>query len=102
MNMFHRYQEKDGTGLLWFSMMGLTEKGVRPFDLYNIKEDSFKGIVLFLPLPHPKVFQGFDSMMSIATLIADQLDAHLVDEHGNRVGTEYKKMLRQQLQQTYG
>src|SRR5699024_11288545 len=32
MNMFHCYEQKDGTGMLWFSMMGITDSGIAPFD----------------------------------------------------------------------
>ncbi|PIE46866.1 MAG: hypothetical protein CSA42_06230 [Gammaproteobacteria bacterium] len=102
MNMFHRYQQKDGAGMLWFSMMGLGIDGVKPFDLNTLANDEFKGLILFLPLPHPKVFQGFDSMMSIASLIARELDGYMVDENGVPINTSYKKKLRAQLEEVYG
>lgn len=102
MNMFHRYQEKDGSGLLWFSMMGLGIDGVKPFDLNTLANDEFKGLILFLPLPHPKVFQGFDSMMSIASLMARELDGYIVDEHSVPINSNYKKKLRAQLEEVYG
>lgn len=102
MNMFHRYQEKDGSGTLWFSMMGLGKDGIKPFDLNTLISEEYKGLVLFLPLPHPKVFQGFDSMMSIASLMARELDAYIVDENGKPMTANYKKTLRSQLEEVYG
>lgn len=99
MNMFHRYQNKDGSGVLWFSMMGLSKDGVVPFDLNTLPETTeLKGLVMFLPLPHPKLLQGFDSMMSIAGLIARELEAFLVDEEGEPITREYKIQLRSHLQ----
>ncbi len=101
MNMFHRYQNKDGSGILWFSMMGLTRDGIVPFDLNTLPTiDDLKGLVMFLPLPHPKVMQGFDSMMSIAGLMAREIDGYIVDEYGDEVTVEYKKELRNLLQST--
>lgn len=101
MNMFHRYQEKDGTGILWFSMMGLQPEGISPFDLHTIPNSEYQGLALFLSLPHPKVFQGFDSMMSIATLMARELDAQIVDDSGKVITPNYKKVMRAQLEQNY-
>lgn len=98
MNMFHRYQNKDGTGILWFSMMALTVNGVEPFDLNELPNAQLKGVVLFLSLPHPKMLQGFDSMMSIANLLARELGGYVVDEHGEMMTKEYKISLRSQLQ----
>lgn len=98
MNMFHRYQNKDGTGILWFSMMALTVNGVEPFDLNELPHTQLKGVVLFLSLPHPKILQGFDSMMSIANLLARELGGYVVDEHGEMMTKEYKISLRSQLQ----
>ncbi len=99
MNMFHRYQDKDGSGVLWFSMMALTNDGIKPFDINTLPTSmDIKGLVMFLPLPHPKVLQGFDSMMSIAGLIAREIDGFIVDEDGNEITTDYKKRLRALLQ----
>ncbi len=101
MNMFHRYQNKDGTGLLWFSMLGLTEDSIVPFDLNILPEiDDLTGLVIFLPLPHPKVLQGFDSMMSIANLIAREVGGYIVDEYGDEITVEYRKELRNVLKTT--
>ncbi|WP_230657933.1 cell division protein ZipA C-terminal FtsZ-binding domain-containing protein [Psychrobacter sp. I-STPA10] len=98
MNMFHRYQNKDGTGILWFSMMGVTEEGVAPFDLNTLPKSTYDGLVLFLSLPHPKALHGFDTMISIATLMAKQLNMVLLDEHNEPLTTEQRHQLRLQVQ----
>ncbi len=99
MNMFHRYENKDGTGILWFSMMGITEEGITPFDLNDLPTAQLNGFIMFLSLPHPKALQGFDSMMSIVGLIANQLDMRVLDENNDILTRERKQQLRTQVQE---
>lgn len=99
MNMFHRYENKDGTGILWFSMMGITHEGIAPFDLNTMPQTGFSGLVLFLSLPHPKALQGFDSMMSIAGLMSRELNAVILDENNEPITSEQKARLRTQVQE---
>ena len=98
MNMFHRYENKDGTGILWFSMMGITQDGISSFDLNSLPQSTYEGLVLFLSLPHPKALNGFDSMMSTAGLIAKDLNMVLLDEHNKPLSREQKHQLRLQVQ----
>ena len=95
MNMFHRYEHKDGTGMLWFSMMMINEEGVMPFDLIKLPNQTMKGLVLFLSLPHPKAVQGFDSMMSIAGLLANDLNATVYDDTGEPINKENTQAMRE-------
>ncbi|OOR89632.1 hypothetical protein B0181_06600 [Moraxella caviae] len=81
MSMFHRYAYEDGSGDLWFSMLGLDYDGVREFDLNTITSNHFTGVILFLPLPNPHAQRGFDSMVEVAKMMADELDADLLDEN---------------------
>ncbi len=97
MNMFHRYEQKDGTGMLWFSMMGITDNGIAPFDPHSVATDSYNGIVVFLSLPHPQALRSFDSMMSIAYMMANDLDAMILDENNESITAEYKQQLRNQV-----
>lgn len=97
MNMFHRYEQKDGTGMLWFSMMGITNEGIAPFDPHSVATNSYNGIVVFLSLPHPQALRSFDSMMSIAYMIASDLDAIMLDENNDPITPEYKQQLRNQV-----
>ena len=97
MNMFHRYEKKDGTGMLWFSMMGITENGIAPFDPHSVATNVYNGVVVFLSLPHPQALHSFDSMMSIAYMMASDLDAILLDENNEPITPEYKQQLRNQV-----
>lgn len=102
MNMFHRYAQKDGTGILWFSMMGITDEGISPFDPHTVATNTYDGVVLFLSLPHPQALHSFDSMMSIAYLMADDLDAMILDENNQSITPEYKQQLRNQVRDYEG
>lgn len=82
MSMFHRYEHENGTGDLWFSMLGANDEGVQPFDLNTLPESRFSSILLFLSLPHPHALRGFDSMVSVAQMIAEDIGADLYDEQG--------------------
>ena len=97
MNMFHRYEQKDGTGMLWFSMMGITDSGIAPFDPHSVATNTYTGIVLFLSLPHPQAVRSFESMMSIAYMMANDLDAVMLDENNESITPEYKQQLRNQV-----
>ena len=98
MNLFHRYEDKDGTGMLWFSMIGMGVDGMSPFDLNTMPHTDYQGVALFLSLPHPKALQGFDSMMSIAGLMAKQLDARITLGDGEPLTRENKHHLRNHVQ----
>lgn len=95
MNMFHRYENKDGTGLLWFSLMMIDNEGISPFDLNRLPTQTMKGLVLFLSLPHPRPVQGFDSMMSIAGLLANDLNATVYDDTGEPINKENTQAMRE-------
>lgn len=95
MNMFHRYENKDGTGLLWFSLMMIDNEGISPFDLNRLPMQTMKGLVLFLSLPHPRPVQGFDSMMSIAGLLANDLNATVYDDTGEPINKENTQAMRE-------
>ncbi|MBP2279289.1 cell division protein ZipA [Psychrobacter sp. PL19] len=102
MNMFHRYEKKDGTGMLWFSMMGITDSGIAPFDPHSVATNNYSGIVVFLSLPHPQALLSFDSMMSIAYMMASDLNAMMLDESNEPITPEYKQQLRNQVRDYEG
>ena len=102
MNMFHRYEQKDGTGMLWFSMMGITDSGIAPFDPHSVATNNYNGVVVFLSLPHPQALRSFDSMMSIAYMMASDLDAIMLDEENDPITPEYKQQLRNQVRDYEG
>lgn len=102
MNMFHRYEQKDGTGMLWFSMMGITDSGIAPFDPHSVATNTYNGVVVFLSLPHPQAVRSFDSMMSIAYMMASDLDSIMLDEENEPITPEYKQQLRNQVRDYEG
>lgn len=102
MNMFHRYENTDGSGILWCSMMGITEQGIAPFDPHNVATDTYNGVVLFLSLPHPRALVSFDGMMSIAYMMANDLDAVILDESNEPITADYKQQLRNEVRDYQG
>ena len=89
MNMFHRYEHEGGVGGLWFSMLGVGRDGIQAFDINAMSGQRFNGLSLFLSLPNPKAVQGFRSMMSIAGMIARDIDANLLDEENYLIDDAY-------------
>lgn len=97
MNMYHRYEYEDGSGGLWFSMLGVGRHGVQTFDLNTLTDQRFIGLSLFLSLPHPHALRGFDSMISTARMIAKDLNADIHDEESYIVDDAYCEQLRLQV-----
>lgn len=84
-NMFHRYENADGTGEHWFSMLGLTHESIADFDLVALPTQNFNGLALFMSLPHPQPLQGFDSMVAITKSMAAELDADIFNENWEKM-----------------
>ena len=57
---------------------------------------------MFLSLPHPQAVRSFDSMMSIAYMMASDLDAIMLDEENQPITPEYKQQLRNQVRDYEG
>lgn len=102
LNLFHRYEDPKGAGMLWFSMLGVTVDGVAPFDLVSLPETNYRGLAFFLPLPHPQALRGFDGMLQIAYSVADELEADAYDENGNLLDNERLQALRQMVSEYKG
>lgn len=94
LNAFHRYENPEGTGVLWFSMLGVGNEGVEAFDLLALPEMNYRGLSLFLPLPHPQALRGFDSMIQVAMSMAEELDADICDEAGYLLDANQIQALR--------
>ncbi len=84
MGMYHRYEDdKEGTGILWFSMLGVGRDGnVQDFDPNTLPEQRFSGLSLFLSLPHPHAYRAYKVMVSTARSFARALHAEIHDEGG--------------------
>ena len=74
--------------------MGITENGIAPFDPHSVATNTYNGVVVFLSLPHPRALASFDGMMSIAYMMANDLDAIMLDENNEPINAEYKQQLR--------
>ena len=98
MNMYHRHENEDGSGGLWFSMLGVGRDGVQDFDINTLMNQQFRGLSLFLSLPHPHAMRGYDTMVTIARLIAKDLNADIHDEEGYVLDDDYFEKLRLQVQ----
>lgn len=95
MNMYHRYEREDGTGKLWFSMLGVGYDGsVEGFDVNTLTDSHFSALSLFLSLPHPHALRGFDSMVSVAQMIAKDINADVHDDEGYILDGAYLAKLR--------
>lgn len=94
MNMFHRYENKDGTGILWFSVMMVDDGGPSAFDLNKLPMQHLDGLILFLSLPHPEAGQAFESMISLAKMMANDLNAELYDDVGEPLSGDSINLLK--------
>lgn len=94
MNMFHRYENKDGTGILWFSVMMVDDAGPSAFDLNKLPMQHLDGLILFLSLPHPDAGQAFEAMISLAKMMANDLNAELYDDVGEPLSGDSINLLK--------
>lgn len=92
-HMFHRYEHEEGVGSLWFSMLSVGRNGLQNFNINEMARQRFHGLSLFLSLPNPHAVQGFRSMMSIANMIASDLDANILDEENYVIDENYTNNL---------
>lgn len=94
MKCFHRYNE-DGTKLL-FSALQITDTGTEGFDLETLSTEEVKGLALFLALPHSDVQNAFDTMVSIAGLIAREIDGTVYDQNDFELTPQLREYWRHQ------
>lgn len=94
MKCFHRYNE-DGTKLL-FSALQITDTGTEGFDLETLSTEEVKGLALFLALPHSDVQNAFDTMVSIAGLIAREIDGMVYDQNDFELTPQLREYWRHQ------
>ncbi len=79
MDIFHRNESEDGSGLLQFSMANAVKPGT--FDLDEMNSFCTPGVSFFLSLPGPKdSMKAFDCMLETAKCLVNNLDAELHDE----------------------
>ncbi|WP_373090369.1 cell division protein ZipA [Zhongshania sp.] len=79
MNIFHRYENADGSGQIQFSVANLVEPG--NFDLDEIDEFSTPGVVFFMNLPGPAdSIKAYEAMVETARCLVKNLEGELRDQ----------------------
>lgn len=94
MSCFHRYEDPETESMLMFSVLRITENGPAGFDLEALSVEQVQGLAFFLALPHPHVQKGFDTMVSLASLIAREIDGTIYDENNLEFTPQLKEHWR--------
>lgn len=94
MNCFHRYEDPENDSPLMFSVLRITNEGPAGFDLEALSVEQVQGLAFFLALPHQNVQKGYDSMVSIAGLIARETDGTVYDENNLEFTPQLKEHWR--------
>lgn len=81
MSCFHRYENPETVSPLMFSVLRINDDGAPTgFDLETLPSEEVKGLAFFLALPNSHAVQGFDMMVSLAGLMARDIDGLVFDE----------------------
>lgn len=94
LSCFHRYEDAEESSALLFSVLRITEEGPVGFDLEALSVEQVQGLAFFLALPHKDVQKGFDTMVSIAGLIAREIDGAVYDENNLELTPQLKEHWR--------
>ena len=97
-NIFHRHEQKNGTGPVQFSMANMVEPGV--FDLNTIETFQTPGVSFFLTLPGPQdPLKAFDYMVETANCVIKNLNGEMKDEARSAVTAQTLAHYRQRVQE---
>lgn len=94
MALFHRFADSDGTGPLMFSVLRYTSEGPSGFDLETLPGEQVEGLAFFLALPSQHAVAGYDTMVSISTLLAREIGGQVYDEHMNQLSPQLREHYR--------
>ncbi|RYY79365.1 MAG: hypothetical protein EOO69_07025 [Moraxellaceae bacterium] len=94
MSLFHRFSDADGTGPLMFSVLRYTSEGPSGFDLETLPNEQVEGLAFFLALPSTHAVAGYDTMVSISTLLAREIHGQVYDEHMNQLSPQLREHYR--------
>lgn len=94
LSCFHRYKNPEEESHLLFSVLRVTDNGPDGFDLETLSTEQVQGLAFFLALPHSDVQKGFDTMVSIAGLIAREIDGTVYDENNLEFTPQLKEHWR--------
>lgn len=94
MSLFHRFADADGTGPLMFSVLRYASTGPSGFDLETLPTEQVEGLAFFLALPSKHAVAGYDTMVSISTLLAREIHGQVYDEHMNQLSPQLREHYR--------
>ena len=97
MSCFHRYENTEEPSPLMFSVLRVTDEGPAGFDLETLSAEQVQGLAFFLALPSSNAQKGFDMMVSIANLIARDIDGKVYDENNQELTPQLKEHWRHQV-----
>ena len=93
--IFHRSPAEDSDEPV-FSVASLVEPG--SFDMENLKGSTIPGMSFFMVLPGARdPVSQFDTMVQTARMLAQSLDAELVDEGGSSWSIQRERYVREQI-----
>ena len=95
MQCFHRYSE-DGSKLLFSVLQVTPEGGTDGFDLETLSTEEVKGLAFFMALPHDDVQNAFDTMDSIARLVAREVQGTVYDQTHQEFTPQLREYWRHQ------
>jgi cell division protein ZipA len=96
MDIFHRYSDAKGEGVLLFSMANMVKPGT--FDLDAMDTFETPGVSLFMTLPiDADSMKTFDLMVGAANSLVDALDGELKDEQRSAMTRQTIEHCRQRI-----
>ena len=98
MDIFHRYEEEDGEGEVYFSLANVVVPGT--FNLAEMENFSTPGVSLFMQLPlHPECesLRAFDIFAAVARALATRLSGDLKDENRSVMTSQTFEHYRQRI-----
>ncbi len=98
MNIFHRYEQANGSGAVQFSMANSVEPGT--FDLDHIDDFTTPGVCFFMSVPGPeKPIKAFEFMVETAQCLVTNLNGEMRDESRSAMTNQTLEHCRQRIQE---
>jgi cell division protein ZipA len=96
MNIFHRYDEKNGEGNLLFSIAAATPEG--SFPINDMGSFECVGLVAFMKMePKQKLMARFDLMLDIARQLIEELGGEIYDDMQHPINVAAIRRLREKI-----
>lgn len=98
MNIFHRYEQANGSGPVQFSLANSVEPGT--FDLENIEQFSTPGVCFFMSTPGPEQpIKAFEFMVETAQCVVSNLNGEMLDDSRSAMTNQTLEHCRQRLRE---